>query len=115
MRRRAIASCAAGPATRRQLIAEAGHSFPVVLAWAAATASTVDAHAWRRWWRQWQRSGQSILDAETPLDGREVAALLGVEGGPALGAALKALRLAVVRNEVRSPAGARRWLRSYSG
>jgi poly(A) polymerase len=45
------------------------------------------------------------------LSGREVAELLGLEEGPELGAAMRALVEAQVRGDVRTPAGAGSWLR----
>ncbi len=103
-------------ADRRQSIAHAAGAFPALLALAGASDPMADIHApfWRRFWRQWRRSGAAILGARSPLDAEEVATISGLEPGPALGRSMQALHTAVVRSEVRSRSGARKWLRAYS-
>jgi len=94
---------------RRLLIHRAGTAFPAALALAAAIKP--DHPGWRRWWRQWTRSGPGLIDPKPLLSGREVAFLLGLEEGPDLGTAMRALVESQVRGDVRTPAGAKRWLR----
>ena len=105
-----------GQADRREFIARCGHAFPTVLALAAANdmARGGRPQPWQRWWRQWVRSGYHILESKPLLDASEVTTVTGVEPGPRLGRILADLERATVRREVRSPAGARRWLRVYS-
>jgi len=105
-----------GPGDRREFIARCGSAFPTVLALAAAIDSSERwrPQPWRRWWRQWQRSGHRILEARPLLDASEVIAETGIEPGPQLGRLLSDLERARVRRDVRSPKGARRWLKTYS-
>ncbi len=111
---RALTTASASAADRRQLIADAGHSFPAVLALAAAVASVrgSDPRPWRRWWRQWQRSGPALVQPSCLLPAAEVAALTGVPPGVELGRQIRRLVTAQVRGHIRTPAGARRFLRS---
>jgi tRNA nucleotidyltransferase (CCA-adding enzyme) len=94
---------------RRLFLHRAGTAFPAALALAAAVEP--ERPGWRRWWRQWTRSGPGLIDPKSLLSGREVAILLGLDEGPELGAAMRTLIEAQVRGDVRTPAGARRWLR----
>ncbi len=105
-----------GPGDRREFIARCGQAFPTVLALAAANAVAGDGHpqSWRRWWRQWLQSGRNILESKPLLDAFEVTTITGIEPGPQLGRILSDLERATVRRDVRSPAGARRWLKTYS-
>lgn len=116
-RQDALKLVASAPADRREVIARAAQAFPVVLALAAATDPMAEAHAlsWRRWWRQWLRSGSAILEARSPIGPEEVATTLGLQPGPELGHVLRDLHTAVIRSEIRSASGARKWLRAYSG
>jgi tRNA nucleotidyltransferase/poly(A) polymerase len=100
-----------GPAARRLAIHRIGPAFPALLALAAACDATP---GYRRWWRQWLASGEQILQTRPLLDASEVAGALGLEPGPELGAAIKALVAAQVAGTVRSPAGARRLLRAHA-
>ncbi len=105
-----------GPAGRREFIARCGHAFPTVLALAAANdvARGGRPQPWQRWWRQWIRSAPAILESRPLLEASEVSTITGVEPGPQLGRILADLERAAVRRDVRSPAGARRWLCIYS-
>lgn len=99
-------------ADRRAFIHRAGASFPAVLAFAAA----IDSHRpWRRWWRLWRDRGPELVHPEPLLSGEEVAALLRIAPGPALGRAVDALTEAQVRGEVRTKRGAERRLRRLGG
>ncbi|MCK5378571.1 MAG: CCA tRNA nucleotidyltransferase [Acidobacteria bacterium] len=104
------------PAERREFINRCGHAFPTVLALAAGNdvAGGGCPQPWRRWWRQWVRSGPTILEPKPLLDASEVTIVTNVEPGPRLGQILKDLERVTVRREIRTPAGARRWLRHYS-
>ncbi len=103
-----------GPADRRDFIARSGSAFPTVLALAAAIDSNEHwrPQPWRRWWRQWLRSGRRILESRPLLDASDITAETGIKPGPQLGQVLSDLERATVRRDVRSPAGARRWVRS---
>jgi len=103
----------AGAGERRLLIHRAGTAFLAALVLAAAVEP--ERPGWRRWWRQWTRNGPGLIDPKPLLSGREVANLLGLEEGPDLGRAINALIEAQVRGEVRTVAGARRWLRRNVG
>ena len=98
----------AGSGERRLFIHRAGTAFPAALALAAAVEP--ERPGWRRWWRQWTRSGPELIDPKPLLSGREVADLLGLDPGPELGRPIGALTEAQVRGEVRTTEGARRWL-----
>lgn len=112
----AVEVVAAGTADRRELIHRAGTAFPAVVALATALDPRQDQlAAWRRWWRQWVRSGNALVEPPTLLPAIEIAAIAGVTPGPQLGEVLEMLRRAQVRGEVRSAAGARRWLRRSGG
>jgi tRNA nucleotidyltransferase/poly(A) polymerase len=102
-------------AERRELIHLAGQSFPALLATAAAIddPGEIAARTWRRWWTQWQRGGDRIVHPPQLLSADEVARIAGIPPGPELGELLRGLRLAQVRGEVRSVAGARRWLENH--
>jgi tRNA nucleotidyltransferase/poly(A) polymerase len=100
-----------GPAAdRRALIHRAGSAFPAVIAFAAAVEP---GHNWNRWWRQWHKHGADLVDPAPLLAGEEIAALLGLPPGPALGRAVAALTEARVRDEVRTRRGAERWLQRW--
>jgi tRNA nucleotidyltransferase/poly(A) polymerase len=109
---RAIAGVGGDAAERRELIHIAGADFPVLLAAAAAIAGRDPAvsPAWRRWWAQWGRQGARLASPPPLLASDEIAARCGLGPGPGLGRVLRRLRLAQVRGEVRSAAGARRWI-----
>jgi tRNA nucleotidyltransferase/poly(A) polymerase len=96
----------AGPGARA-LAVEAEGDLAAALAWAVARAGTPQAApAARRlfgWWR-------SFADRPPLLPGDEVAALLGLEPGPARAAAVRRLRVAQARGEIRTPDEARRLL-----
>jgi tRNA nucleotidyltransferase/poly(A) polymerase len=102
------------PADRREFIARCGLAFPTVLALAAAVDSGQGGQAqpWRRWWKQWVRSGQAILNPTPLLSTVEVSTLTATEPGPQLGQILRNLERATIRREIRSPNGARRRLRT---
>lgn len=110
----ARATVQAGAAERREFIARCGLAFPTVLALAAANdmAGGGRPQPWQRWWRQWIRSAPAILEPRPLLEASEVTTETGVEPGPLLGRILRDLERATVRRDVRSPAGARRWLRA---
>jgi len=94
-------------ADRRELIARVGTATPCLLAVGAALAPD---RPWRRWWLQWRRHGPELTNARPLLTADEIARSLRLEPGPRLGRALDDLVRAQVRGEVRSAAGARRWL-----
>ncbi len=95
-----------GPGARA-LAVEAGDDLAAALAWAVARAATPEAvTAARRllgWWR-------SFADRPPLLPGDEVAALLGLPRGPARAAAVRRLRFAQARGEIRTAGQARRLL-----
>jgi len=100
-----------GPAAdRRMLMHRVGAAFPATIALAAAVEPV---HNWNRWWRQWRRDGAELVDPVSLLAGEEIAALLGLPRGPAIGRAVAALTEAQVRDEVRTRGGAERWLRQW--
>ena len=103
----ALAAVAASPADRRELMARTGDATPCLLAVGAAVAPD---RPWSRWWSQWRRGGARLADMRPILTADEVARRLGVDPGPELGHALEDLVRAQVRGDVRSAAGARRWL-----
>jgi hypothetical protein len=109
---RAVAGVGGGAVARRELIHLAGADFPVLLAAAAAIAGRHPsaAPAWRRWWAQWRRHGALLASPPALLPSDEIAARCGLGPGPGLGRVLRRLQLAQVRGEVRSAAGARRWI-----
>ena len=92
---------------RRLFMHRAGSAFPTVLAAAAAVDPD---HAWNRWWRLWRTRGAEIVAPEPLLTGSEIGAALGISPGPTLGRAVKSLTEAQVRGEVRTAAGAKKWL-----
>jgi hypothetical protein len=102
------------PADRREMIHAAASAFPTLVALGAALvhSSHRNLDDWRRWWRQWRRSGADFTTPRQLLTADEIGALAGVEAGPELGRAIHELQHAQVRGEIRSPAGARRWLRA---
>jgi len=104
-----VATAGAPAAERRALIHAAGTAFPAVVTLAAAVEPD---RPWRRWWRLWQRSARELVDPTPLLSGPDVADLLGLEDGPELGAAMRALIEAQVWGKVRTTEGARRWLRA---
>ena len=106
----AVASCEA--VERRELIHLAGPDFPVLLAAAAAIDGREQSAAprWRRFWAQWRRQGERLASPPALLASAEIATRCGLPPGPGLGRVLRRLRLAQVRGEVRSAAGARRWI-----
>ena len=105
---RAVATASAPAAKRRAFIHRTGAAFPAVIARAAAVEPN---HPWHRWWRMWRRSAHKLVDPTPLLAGPAVATLLGLEEGPELGAAMRALIEAQVRGQLRTVAGARWWLR----
>ena len=115
MLQRAIEAAGGRVSARRELIHVASDAFPALLAAAAALDEGGEAAEprWRRWWIQWQRNGERIVDPPPLLSANEVAELAGVPQGPELGRLLRQLRLAQVRGEVRSAAGARRWVETH--
>jgi len=99
-----------GPfADRRELAWRAGSAFPALIDLAAACAP--DVQGWTRWRRQWRRNPKTLVDPKPLLSGNEIAALAGIDPGPALGAVADALLKAQIRGEIRSRGGAVRWLR----
>lgn len=103
----------ASAADRREAIFSAGPSFTTAFALAAAVAAEEGDNSgpWRLWWRQWLSSGAKILAAGMPLTSLQIAETCALKPSPELGRAIRDLQSAVVRQEVRSAAGARRWLR----
>ena len=112
---RAMAAVDSDPADRREIIHAAGEAFPALLAAAAAIHSPDEPSVdrWRRWWTQWTRNGSNLVRPAPLLEAPEVAEILACGEGPALGAAISALTVAQVRGEVRTAAGARRWLEQH--
>lgn len=103
----ALDAVGASPADRRELMARVGAATPCLLALGAAIAPDL---RWHRWWSQWRRVGSQLATVRPVLTADEVARRLGLEPGPELGRALDDLVRAQVRGDVRSAAGARRWL-----
>lgn len=106
---RLVAALPSGGAAWHEVAAASGEVFPLAVAWAAATNGELRAELKRgarllRWWRDF--AGTAPL-----LAGDEVAAVLGLAEGPERAAAIRALRLAQARGDVRTPAQARTWLR----
>jgi hypothetical protein len=100
-----------GPAAgRRAVIHRAGSAFPAAISFAAAVEPD---HRWERWWRQWHNHGPELVDPVPYLKGEEIANLLGLEPGPALGRAANALVEAQVRGDVRTSGGAVKWLLTW--
>jgi tRNA nucleotidyltransferase (CCA-adding enzyme) len=96
---------------RRSHIHSAGAAFPATLALAAAVEPD---RPWARWWRLWRERGDDLVNPKLLLSGEEIADILGLEPGPELGRAIEALTEAHIRGEMRSMAGARKWLRAWS-
>jgi hypothetical protein len=105
---------ASAPADRREMIHLAGPTFPALVAMGSALAISSGGTLtdWRRWWRQWRRSGSDLLAPRQLVTADEIGALAGVDPGPGLGRIIRELRHAQIRGEIRTPAGARRWLRA---
>jgi hypothetical protein len=108
---RLAAAVPAGDTACREVAAASDDAFPLAMAWAMASSWQLRAdpqHGARliRWWKSF--AGRPPL-----LGGDEVAAALGLATGPARAAAIRALRLAQARGEVRTAAHARAWLRRH--
>jgi len=102
----ALARRPAGPSARA-IAVEADDDLAAALAWAVARGSQPEAAAAARRLLAWWRS----FAARPPLlPGDEVAALLRLPRGPARAAAVRELRLAQARGEIRTAAQARRRL-----
>ncbi|MGV8038908.1 MAG: hypothetical protein AB2L07_02115 [Thermoanaerobaculaceae bacterium] len=98
-----------GRAELRALVWEAGELLAPALAWAATTDArwAERAPALGRW--------QRAFAARPPvLDGAEVARVIALPEGPDRAAAVRALRLAQARCEVRTPGAAVRFLRRWT-
>jgi hypothetical protein len=97
-------------AAERDLAAQADDLLEPAVAWAVARSavtgadSRVPGTALLRWWRRF--SSRPPL-----LSGEEIATLLALPAGPARGAAVRALRRAHARGEVRNREQAERFLR----
>ncbi|MEW6339022.1 MAG: hypothetical protein ACOY3Y_11455 [Acidobacteriota bacterium] len=108
---RLVTALPAGQAACREVAAACDEAFPLAVAWAIASSQQLRAdpqHVSRllRWWR--------TFSARPPLlGGDEVTALLRLGIGPERAAAVRALRLAQARGDVRTPAQARAWLRRH--
>ena len=93
----------------RALAVRAGDQFEAALAWAVARGGAAGAEAGApatrllRWWR-------AFAAAPPLLPGDEIASLLQLPSGPARAEAVRALREAHARGEVRTAAQARRYL-----
>jgi len=114
---RAVAAVQGPVIERKELIYVSGSSFPVLFALGCAldSGSRAASDRWRRWWRQWERSGAQLIDPPALLTADEVIEIVGADSGPGLGTALRGLELAQARGEVRSASGARRWLERLAG
>ena len=96
------------PAEVRALACEAAALLPAVLAWAAASDPAWLALAPAIW--RWHR----VFGRRSPLlDGEQVASLLALPPGPQRAEAVRVLRLAEARREVRSRRQAEGFLRSW--
>lgn len=104
---------AGGWKERREAMYRWGRAFPAVLNLASSVARSrgEDCGPWRRWWRQYRRSGERLLNLRLPLNGNEISRLTGIEAGPELGRVIAELEGACIRREVLSVAGAERRLR----
>jgi hypothetical protein len=97
-------------AAERDLAAQADDLLEPAAAWAVARSGVTGADtrvagtALLRWWRRF--SSRSPL-----LSGEEIAGLLGLPVGPSRGAAVRALRRAHARGEIRNREQAERFLR----
>jgi tRNA nucleotidyltransferase (CCA-adding enzyme) len=105
---RALKTVEAPAADRRSLIHIAGSAFPATVALASAVEPN---RPWARWWRLWRERHESLVNPEPLLSGKEIANILEIEPGSELGHAIDELTEAQIRNEVRTAASARRWLR----
>ena len=108
----ASAAVDAPAADRRELIHEAGDAFPALFAAAAALddPGPDQRAAWKRWWHQWERLGDRLIRPPALLGADELSEMTGIGEGPELGRVIHALQRAQVRGQVRSEAGAKRWL-----
>jgi hypothetical protein len=90
----------------RAIAVECGPLLAPALAWALAKneeATTAKARALLRWWRKFAAAGPL-------LSGEEIAELRQLPAGPARAEAVRSLRLAQARGEVRTRRQARNWL-----
>jgi len=106
-----LATVEAPSADRRLFIHSAGTAFPATLALAAAVEPD---RPWARWWRLWRERGDDLVKPVPLLSGEEIAAVLELDPGPALGRAINALTEAQVRGEVRTAGGAKKSLMKTS-
>lgn len=107
----------ADAAGRRRFLHRAGELWPTAACFAGARADG-DRQAERAWSeaagalvRLERREGETLRDPPRLLDGREIARILGIEPGPALGRAVEALRRAQVEGRVRTVEEAREMVR----
>ncbi len=105
---RLAAAVPAGDTACREAAAASDDAFPLAMAWAMAASGELRAdpqHGARlvRWWK-------SFASRPALLGGDEVAAALGLATGPERATAIRALRLAQARGDVRTAAQARAWL-----
>jgi|CXWL01.1.fsa_nt_gi tRNA nucleotidyltransferase/poly(A) polymerase len=103
---------------RRRFLHRHGPLWPTVVALLGARAPAAE-EDWRRQtealFELFGRVGPEIYDPPRLLDGHEVADLLGLAKGPALGEALARLREAQVEGRVGSEAEAREFLKGREG
>jgi len=109
---RALVTATASASARRLFIHECGEAFPAVIALAAAVAAShsFPVSPWKRWWRQWERSGLQLLHPRPLISGEQVRQIVGTTSGEEIGRCLRDLREAQVTRKIRSERSARAYL-----
>ena len=99
-------------ADRRLFIYECGEAFPAAFALAAAVAAShgLPVGPWKRWWRQWERTGPQLLHPRSLLSGEQVGRIVGAGSGEEIGSYIRLLHEAQIRGKIRSARSARAYL-----